>query len=82
MGILVNLAEWKQQREKEAHEKELREIQALRDELNEYMREMGEPTLEPYVAEEDVNDRHSRLISTMLATLDGYTNWPIDSSDL
>ena len=82
MGVLVNLSEWKRKREEEAHAKELAEIQALRDELNAYLEQMGEPVTGPYMPEEEHDAWARRAISAMLTTLDGYTHWPIDSSDL
>ena len=82
MGVLVDLAAWKRKKEQEAHEKELAEIKALREELDYYLEQMGPPETGPFMNDADADEFARRAISSMLATLDGYTSWPIDSSDL
>ena len=86
MGDLVSLAAWKKRKAEEAHKKELEEIQALRVEISELIDELGGVEIGPYTSEEE-RDLWSKLgmdtaVQTMLSTLDGYSSWPIDSSDL
>ncbi len=82
VGDLVSLAAWKKRKAEEAHKKELEEIQALRVEISELIDELGGVEIGPYVSEED-KDLWSKLgMGIMLSTLDGYSSWPIDSSDL
>lgn len=84
MGDLVSLAEWRRKKEEEAHQKELDEIERLRAELHSYIADLPEEAYGGmFVSEEDeVEAFHQRIISSMLRTLDGYSNWPIDSSDM
>jgi hypothetical protein len=86
VGDLVSLAAWKKRKAEEAHKKELEEIQALRVEISELIDELGGVEIGPYTSEEE-RDLWSKLgmdtaVQTMLSTLDGYSSWPIDSSDL
>jgi len=78
MGILVDLAKFRRQRE----EKELEE---LRQQLTVAIERMGEPETGPYYVEAD--DRAGlvdRVIEFVVSQrdLDGYSAWTIDSSDL
>jgi hypothetical protein len=78
MGILVDLAKFRRQRE----EKELEE---LRQKLAVAIERMGEPEVGPYYVEAD--DRAGlvdRVIEFVISQrgLDGYSAWTIDSSDL
>ena len=78
MGILVDLAKFRRQRE----EKELEE---LRQQLTVAIERMGEPEIGPYYVEAD--DRAGlidRVIEFVVSqrSLDGYSAWAIDSSDL
>ena len=98
MGDLVDLAKYRLQKEEEAHQQELEEIDSLRAELSAYMDELGEAEPKMYVAdcpdpevyggfpldsEDDaVEAFHRRMIAMMMHTLDGYRHWPIDSSDM
>jgi len=98
MGDLVNLDEYRRQKEEEAHRQELEEIDSLRAELSAYMDELGEAEPKMYVAdcpdpevygglplaseEDEVEMWHRRMIAMMMHTLDGYRHWPIDSSDM
>ena len=80
---IVNLNEWKKKKEEEAHQKELQEIEQLREEVRQMMDELGEIESGPYF-DWDESDRSSakRLTEVMLTTLSGYNTWPVDSSDL
>ena len=82
MGELVNLAAWKKKREAEAYASELAEIAELRAEVKRLMDDMGEPAIGPYHLDEDEKEWMTRAMKIMLTSLDGYSNWPIDSSDL
>ena len=78
MGILVDLAKFRRQRE----EKELEE---LRQKLAVAIERMGEPEVGPYYVEAD--DRAGlvdRVIEFVISQrgLNGYSAWTIDSSDL
>ena len=53
MGELINLARWKKKKADEAHEKELEEIRALKEELSAQIEEMGEIEVGPYMSEEE-----------------------------
>jgi hypothetical protein len=86
VGKLVDLAAWKKRKAEEAHKKEMEEIRALKDELSTYLDDLGGVEIGPYVSEEEI-DLWTKLgmdtaVETMLSTLDGYSSWPIDSSDL
>ena len=74
MGQLVNLLEWKK-------EKEEKEIEELRQQVREVMESMGPPEQE-FFSSQDESDFLSRMTSLMLTTLDGYSKWPIDSTDM
>ena len=81
MGILVDLALYRRAKEEAAQQKELDEIASLKQELSVYLEDLGPIEPEMYVAkEDDVEAFHRRMIMMMLHTLDGYSDWPIDSS--
>ena len=82
MGVLVDLAQWRKRKEDENHEREMSEIRALRSKLNQYLDELGGVQTGPYVSEEERDSWTKRAIEVMLPVLDGYTSWPIDSSDM
>jgi hypothetical protein len=82
MGILVNLVEWKKKREDEALAKELSEIAELREEVKRLMTDIGDAETGPYQSTEEGRDWMLKMTNFMLTSLDGYSNWPIDSSDL
>ena len=44
--------------------------------------DLGDPELGPYHLTEEEHDWMERMTKIMLTSLDGYRNWPIDSSDL
>jgi len=78
MGILVDLAKFRREREE-------REFEELRQELAVAIERMGEPEIGPYYVEAD--DRAGlidRVIEFVVSqrSLDGYSAWAIDSSDL
>lgn len=74
MGELVNLLEWKKKKEE-------KEIEDLRKEVRDIMDSMGPPD-QSFFYEQDKDNFLSRMTSLMLTTLDGYSKWPIDSSDM
>ena len=82
MGILVDLAEWRRKKDEEAHQKELEEIRALRAEVAAYLDDLGGVEVGPYVSEEERDTWEKRAVETLMPILDGYTHWPIDSSDM
>jgi len=78
MGILVDLAKFRRQREE-------KEFEELRQKLAVAIERMGEPEIGPYYVEAD--DRAGlidRVIEFVVSqrSLDGYSAWAIDSSDL
>tara|TARA_R110001583_G_scaffold23585_1_gene86964 strand:- start:597 stop:827 length:231 start_codon:yes stop_codon:yes gene_type:complete len=76
MGELVNLLDWKQK-------KEDKEIEDLRAQIKEIVDSIGPPETGPMHYEESNNHLLSRIMtSVMLTALDGYRDWPIDSSDM
>ncbi len=82
MGELIDFAAWKKRRADEAHAKELAEIAELRAEVKRLMDDIGDPELGPYYLTEDERSWMERMTKIMLTSLDGYRDWPIDSSDL
>jgi len=83
VGILVDLAEYRRTKVEEAERKELDEIASLKKELSGYLEDLGPIEPEMYVTKDDeVEAFHRRMIMMMLHTLDGYSDWPIDSSDM
>lgn len=82
MGILVDLAEWRRKKDEEAHQKEIEEIRALRAEVAAYLDDLGGVEVGPYVSEEERDTWARRAVETLMPILDGYTHWPIDSSDM
>ena len=82
MGVLVDLAQWRKKREDEQHEREMSEIRALRTKLDDYLDELGGVETGPYISEEERESWAKRAIEAMMPVLDGYTQWPIDSSDM
>tara|TARA_A100000164_G_C21284171_1_gene485894 strand:+ start:219 stop:467 length:249 start_codon:yes stop_codon:yes gene_type:complete len=82
MGELVNLAAWKKRREEEKLRREAAEIEELRKKVKELMDDLGDPELGPYYLTEEEHSWMERMTKIMLTSLDGYRNWPIDSSDL
>ena len=78
MGILVDLAKFRQQREE-------KEFEELRQKLAVAIERMGEPEIGPYYIEaDDRADLVNRVIEFVVSqrALDGYSGWTIDSSDL
>jgi hypothetical protein len=83
MGILVNLAQWRKKKEDEEHEREMSEIRALRARLDIELDELGDVVTGPYHMSENERDSWAkRAIEVMMPGLDGYSQWPIDSSDM
>ena len=82
MGEVIDFAAWKKRKEDEAHEAEMQEIRDLQAELSEYIEEMEDLSTGPFVSEEDRESWAQRALSVLLPVLDGYTHWPIDSSDM
>lgn len=74
MGELVNLFEWKTKKEE-------RETEELRQQVKDIIDSMGPIEPKFYHVEND-KDILSRMTSLMLTTLDGYSKWPVDSSDM
>ena len=78
MGILVDLAKFRRQREE-------KEFEELRQKLAVAIERMGEPEIGPYYIEADdragLVDRVIEFVVSQRA-LDGYSGWTIDSSDL
>ena len=78
MGILVDLAKFRQLREE-------KEFEELRQKLAVAIERMGEPEIGPYYIEaDDRADLVNRVIEFVVSqrALDGYSGWAIDSSDL
>ena len=78
MGILVDLAKFRRQREE-------KEFEELRQKLAVAIERMGEPEIGPYYIEaDDRADLVNRVIEFVVSqrALDGYSGWTIDSSDL
>lgn len=75
MGELINLENWKQKRE-------ALELANLKEKVKALIAEIGEPETGPYHLEETDNEFISSAVRLMLGALDGYTKWPIDSTDL
>ena len=78
MGILVDLAKFRRQREE-------KEFEELRQKLAIAIERMGEPEIGPYYIEaDDRADLVNRVIEFVVSqrALDGYSGWTIDSSDL
>jgi cell division protein FtsB len=82
MGELINFADWKKRKEDEAHEKEMEEIRQLQAELAAHMDEMEDIEPGPFISEEARDSWSSRALDVFSTVLDGYTHWPIDSSDM
>ena len=82
MGDVVDLEEWRRKKDEEAHQKELEEIRALRAEVAAYLDDLGGVEVGPYVSEEERDTWAKRAVETLMPILDGYTHWPIDSSDM
>tara|TARA_R110001583_G_scaffold12612_8_gene55869 strand:- start:5997 stop:6245 length:249 start_codon:yes stop_codon:yes gene_type:complete len=82
MGDLVNFNAWKKRKLAAAHQKDLEEIRELREMLSKQIEEMGEVETGPYMHSEEENSWMKRACEIMLCTLDGYSSWPIDSSDM
>ena len=78
MGILVDLAKFRRQREE-------KEFEELRQKLAVAIERMGEPEIGPYYTEaDDRADLVNRVIEFVVSqrALDGYSGWVIDSTDL
>ena len=82
MGEVIDLEEWRRKKDEEAHQKELEEIRALRAEVAAYLDDMGGVELGPYVSEEERHGWSRRMWEVLRPALDGYSHWPIDSSDM
>ena len=82
MGEVIDFAAWKKNKEDEAHEAEMAEIRALQAEVAGYIEEMEDLSSGPFVSEEDRESWAQRALSVLLPVLDGYTHWPIDSTDM
>ncbi len=82
MGELIDFAVWKKRKEDEEHEKEMEEIRALKDEVTACLDSMEDLSTGPFVLEEDREAFAARALQIMITALDGYTHWPIDSTDL
>ena len=82
MGELIDFAAWKKSKEDEAHEKEMEEIRLLRAELSEHIAEMEDLETGPFISEEDRDSWSKRVVDIFSTMMDGYTHWPIDSSDM
>jgi len=82
MGELIDFVAWKKQKASVAQAKELAEIAELREEVKRLMDDMGEPEVGPYYISDDEKSWMRRMTEIMLTSLDGYDDWPIDSSDM
>ena len=82
MGILVDLSEWKKKKDEEAHQKELEEIRELSAQVSVYLDELGGIEIGPYASEEEQDGWSRRMWEVLSPVLDGYSHWPIDSSDM
>ena len=82
MGELIDFAVWKKRKEDEEHEKEMEEIRALQAEVTACLDSMEDLSTGPFVLEEDREAFAARALQIMITALDGYTHWPIDSTDL
>jgi SpoVK/Ycf46/Vps4 family AAA+-type ATPase len=82
MGELVSLSEYRKRKEEEKHKEDMEEIRALQEQLSEYLDELGGPTTGPFISEAERKSWADRALSSMISALDGYSTWPIDSSDL
>ena len=80
---IVNLNEWKKKRDDEAHQKEIQEVEELREEVRQMIEELGEIESGPYYDWDESDRSLARILAeVMLSSLSGYNTWPIDSSDL
>jgi len=82
MGDLIDFNNWKKRKAAEAHAAEIEEIRALREELAEYIDGMEEMSHSPFLSPEDRASWTQRALDLVVTTLDGYSHWPIDSSDM
>jgi len=82
MDNVVDLAAYRKQKADEAHEKEMAEIASLRAELSEYLEELGDIETGPFRSEDEMDAWAHQAVTLMVTALDGYTGWPIDSSDM
>jgi len=82
MGVLISLSEWRKKKEHEEHEREMSEIRALSAKLDGYLDELGGVKTGPYISEEARDSWAKRAVEVMKPVLDGYSHWPIDSSDM
>ena len=53
MGDLVDFTAWKKRRKEEEEQRELAEIAELKEKLQAYMDELGEPETGPYYSHEE-----------------------------
>ena len=82
MGVLVDLTEWRRKKDEEAYQRELEEIRDLRAEVAAYIDELGGVQTGPYVSEEERESWARRAVEVLMPVLDGYSHWPVDSSDM
>ena len=82
MGELVDFVSWKKRKEEETIAKELAEIAELRAEVRRMMDDLGDVETGPYHLTEDEKSWMTRMTEIMLTSLNGYGDWPIDSSDM
>ena len=82
MGELIDFVAWKKRKADEEHEKEMEEIRMLQAELAAHMDEMEDLELGPFISEEERESWSRRALDAFSAVLDGYTHWPIDSTDM
>ena len=82
MGELIDFAAWKKRKADEEHEAEMQEIRELQAEVAGYLEDMEDLSTGPFISEEDRESWAKRALSVLLPALDGYTHWPIDSTDM
>jgi len=81
MGELVNLAEYKAQKETQEIEKLKSDVKQLMGELKDLRNEAMHPVLGPLLWPEDFRDRWMPEIDTLLTALDGYDDGREDDDD-
>ena len=88
MGDLVSLNEYKKKLADKKLKEELDEINKLKEDLSELMKDLPPKEDMPYFYEPDIeienlSERAAKiLLSVLVSTLDGYGRWPIDSTDM
>jgi hypothetical protein len=82
MGELISFLGWKKRKECELHEKEMKEIRSLREQLVDHLEEVEDLDQGLFTSRDEKEAWAIQTLKIMITAVDNYKHWPIDSSDM